>query len=91
VNVAGAMNNYIFGFTLREVAWEQLRQRSGLTEDQWSARLDQYVDEAEHQDHEIAQMMATRIGLNSADSFDFGLECLLNGVAARLSSKVAGS
>jgi len=62
INTLAALNNYIFGFVHREIAWDQLRQRSGLTEKQWMARLRNYLEQAAHRDPNLAQRMAVRLG-----------------------------
>jgi AcrR family transcriptional regulator len=83
INTLAALNNYIFGFIHREIAWQQLRDRSGLDDEQWRARMNAHLEHAGEQDRELAQHMAERFGLVSRDSFDFGLDCLLEGIAAR--------
>jgi hypothetical protein len=74
----------IFGFIHREVAWEELRARSGLTDRQWRGRLRAFLAEAADRDGDLADQMAARFGLVSRESFEFGLGCLLAGFAARL-------
>jgi AcrR family transcriptional regulator len=71
INVLAALNNYVFGFLHREIAWEQLRRRSGL-------------DRAAERDEALADHVAVRLELTSPDAFRFGLDCLLDGVAARV-------
>jgi AcrR family transcriptional regulator len=85
INVLAALNNYIFGFIHRETAWAQLRERSGLDDERWEARLQAFLDEASGQDAGMAEQMATRFALVSEESFEFGLDCLLEGVAAHVS------
>src|SRR6266542_3604472 len=87
VNVLAALNNYTFGFIHREFAWEQLRERSGLSDEEWNARLQTYLEEASERDAAIAQQMGERFGLARRDSFEFGLECLLDGVAASIAPR----
>jgi AcrR family transcriptional regulator len=86
-NVLAAINNYIFGFLHREIAWEQLRERSGLNDAQWRARLEAYLEEAAQQDPNIAEQMAERFGLVSRESFGFGLDCLLDGIGGHVSRR----
>jgi AcrR family transcriptional regulator len=87
VNVLAVVNNYIFGFIHRAIAWQQLRERSGLSEEQWAVRLRTYLTEAGSQDPELAEHMAERFALVDRESFEFGLDCLLDGIAARLASR----
>jgi hypothetical protein len=81
INLLAALNNYLLGFIHREVAWEQLHARSGLTEQQWTERLRRYLEAT---DATVAEQAAARLQLTSDESFQLGLECFLDGVAARL-------
>jgi AcrR family transcriptional regulator len=81
--VLAALNNYIFGFAHRETARDQLIKRAGLTEQQWQLRLRRYADSTRRRDPELARDIETRMHLTSNDSFEFGLDCLLNGIALR--------
>jgi AcrR family transcriptional regulator len=83
-NVLAALNNYIFGFLHREIAWQQLSERSGLDEEGWRARLQTYLGEAGGEDAGLAEQMAARFALVSRESFEFGLDCLLEGIAGRI-------
>lgn len=91
VNMLGALNNYIFGFLHREIAWEQIRLRGGLSEEEWAARLRSYSSAAGKGDQALAQHMAERFRLASRRSFDFGLDCLLAGFAARVADATEAS
>jgi AcrR family transcriptional regulator len=86
VNILAALNNYVSGFIQREVAWEQLTQRSGLSDADWAARLRGYAEHAREVDPQLAEQIPIRLELHGDRSFDFGLECFLDGVAVRLSS-----
>lgn len=81
--VLAALNNYIFGFAHRETARDQLIKRAGLTEQQWQLRLRRYADTTRHGDPGLARDIETRMHLTSNDSFEFGLDCLLDGIALR--------
>jgi AcrR family transcriptional regulator len=85
LNILAMLNNYLFGFVHREVAWDQLRQRSGLTHEQWTSRLRGHVEQAAHQDPDLAEQIAARLELHGDQSFEFGLECLLDGIVVRVS------
>lgn len=81
VNILALVNNYVFGFGRRETFWQQLRQRSGLNERQW---LERYLRQARELDREVAPRVAARLELAGESSFQFGLDCLLEGVAAHI-------
>ena len=81
VNILAALNNYVFGFIHREIAWEQTRQRSGLTDEQWSAHVRTHIDEARQRDPEFAEPWEANVALDNRESFEFGLDCFVEGVA----------
>jgi AcrR family transcriptional regulator len=87
INILAALNNYLFGFIHREIAWEHLRQRSTLTDKQWTARLRRYLEQTSEEDETLADHAAVRLDLATDESFDFGLDCILDGVAARLRAR----
>ncbi|MQA85766.1 MAG: TetR family transcriptional regulator [Streptosporangiales bacterium] len=82
INMLAALNNYLFGFAHRETAWADLQKRTGLTEQQWNDRLRGMIDHAAHQDTELAEHMTARLQLPGEEPFEFGLTCLLEGIAA---------
>jgi AcrR family transcriptional regulator len=84
VNALAAVNNYVFGFVHRAVAWHQLQHRTGLTDEQWDQRLGAYADDAAARDPELAERMLERFTLAGEDSFVFGLDCLLDGIETHL-------
>jgi AcrR family transcriptional regulator len=83
-DVMAILNNYISGFAHRETAWARLRERAGLTGEQWQERLDRYLEQARATDQEIAAMIESRLHLTSQDHFEAGLDCVLDGIASRI-------
>ena len=81
IQIFAMLNNYLYGFVHREIAWAQTRQRSGLTDEQWSARLRSHVDDARLQDPHFAEPWEANIALASEEAFEFGLDCFVEGVA----------
>jgi AcrR family transcriptional regulator len=77
------INNYLLGFAHRQTAWDQLRERAGLTDEQWEQRLDRYLAQARETDPALAADIETRLHLTSDHSFELGLDCVLDGIAAR--------
>ena len=84
INILAALDNYLLGFVHREVAWEQLQQRSGRSAKEWRGRLEEYVRQAGTSDAQLGEEMSVRFELHGDASFEFGLSCLLDGIAARL-------
>jgi AcrR family transcriptional regulator len=82
VSVLAMVNNYVFGFAHRHTAWQQLRRRAGFTQQDWARRLDRYLEQARHEDPDLAADISGRMRLASEDAFEQGLQCLIAGVAA---------
>jgi AcrR family transcriptional regulator len=89
IQILAALNNYLYGFVHRELAWEQVRGQAGLSEDEWSAQLRDQVDRARAHDPGFAEPWEARVALTDQDSFEFGLGCLLDGFEVRTTSKAA--
>jgi AcrR family transcriptional regulator len=85
--VLAVLNNYLFGFAHRETARDQLIKRAGLTEQQWQERLRGYAADTRHRDPGLARDVETRMHLTSSHSFEFGLDCLLDGIAMRFANE----
>jgi hypothetical protein len=81
--VLALLNNYVTGFAHRQVAWDQLRQRAGLTDEQWGDELARYLDEARKDNPDLAADIESRLHLTSANSFEIGLDCLIEGIASK--------
>jgi AcrR family transcriptional regulator len=84
VEALALLNNYLFGFAHRESAWQRARSNSGLDDAQWDVRLRRYVDHIADQAPATAELLSAHLRLASDESFDLGLECLLDGISARL-------
>lgn len=83
VNILAALNNYVAGFLQREAAWQQLLARTRTTGAQRDTRLSAQATEGTGHDVS-AQHLAARANLHGDESFVFGLDCLLDGIAARI-------
>jgi AcrR family transcriptional regulator len=71
VNILAAVNNYIYGFVQREVAWQRFVSRAEPAA-------------APAREDLSAEHLAARTKLHDDESFAFGLECLLDGFAVRV-------
>ena len=81
--VLALLNNYVSGFAHRQVAWDQLRQRGGLTDENWRSELQRYLDNARRADPDLAADIESRLHLTSVESFEIGLDCLVAGIASK--------
>lgn len=79
INILAMLFNYIFGFIHRELAWDKLWQGVSAGEAEWARQ-------ARAADRELGRQLFVPLDLHGEASFEFGLECLLDGVAARLAS-----
>jgi hypothetical protein len=78
-----AINNYLYGFVHRESAWKRLKHRSGADEAQWQRPLQGEMQSGPRGPG--VEQRLTRHQLWAEPSLDFGLDCLIDGIAARLS------
>jgi AcrR family transcriptional regulator len=77
VNILGTINNYVFGFVQREAAWQRLPARPGPAGAPSGIRSSE--PEALSAEH-----LSVRTRLHGDDSFEWGLACLLDGIAVRV-------
>jgi AcrR family transcriptional regulator len=81
--VLALLNNYVTGFAHRQVAWDQLRQRAGLNDENWENELQRYLDNARGDDPDLAADIESRLHLTSVESFELGLDCLIDGISSK--------
>jgi AcrR family transcriptional regulator len=81
VNILATINNYIFGFVQREAAWRRLPAEAEPA----AAPVDTGPSANVTQpDSFSAEHLSVRMNLHGEDSFEFGLDCLLDGIAVRI-------
>jgi hypothetical protein len=91
VQILAAVNNYIVGHAQRATAWDQMVRRSGLDPSAWTQRFRAFLDRTvRDRDPELAAELEARLELSDDTHFEFGLDCLLDGIAARVEAS-AGS
>ena len=85
-DVVSLVFDYVIGVVSRELAEQEAQRRTGLTEEQWRASVGPYI-------HQIVESGAypqfARRVVEAEDhgfeySFQFGLACLLDGIATRV-------
>lgn len=86
VSILSALNTYIFGFLQRESAWQQLITRTGTSPGQWTTVIAAHVAQRTGAGQPTAEHHAARMNLSGDESFAFGLDCLLDGIAMRIAS-----
>ena len=83
VNILATLNNYLFGFAFREAAWVRVRMASGFGKEKWDEQLRRFADHVANEDESLSETMRTRMELHGDTSFEFGLECVLDGIGTR--------
>jgi len=76
-DIFGAVNNYISGFIQREAAWARFAARA-------AAAASTSPPGAPGTDVITPEVLAARTQLSSDASFEFGLQCLLDGIATHI-------
>lgn len=82
----GTVHAYVLGSVGAELAEWQAQRRTGLTEEQWQHSLGPYIrtviEAGEHP--MVARRVLEAEELEAGTVFGFGLDCVLDGLAARL-------
>jgi hypothetical protein len=79
---------YVYGFAQREAAPEEIRRRTGMTEAEWRATFAAYLQQilSSGQYPTLARGIAGNAEIKADAIFEFGLECVLDGIAARIAA-----
>ncbi|MEV6875029.1 TetR/AcrR family transcriptional regulator C-terminal domain-containing protein [Amycolatopsis sp. NPDC051128] len=77
---------YVFGRVTQELAELQAQRRSGLTKEQWQASVGPYIrDVIESGKYpQFARRVIEGEERSAEEAFEFGLNCVLDGIAARV-------
>jgi AcrR family transcriptional regulator len=83
-NAVDTVLAYVLGAVARELAEQQAQRRSGLTKQQWQTSVGSYVRDviASGAYPQFARWVLDADDLGPDQRFDFGLACVLDGVAA---------
>lgn len=90
-NVMSLVMCYVFGAVSVELAEQEAQRRTGLTQEQWRAGVGPYLREviASGAYPQFARRIIEADDLGPDQQFEFGLDCLLDGVAARVTRPTA--
>jgi hypothetical protein len=85
-NAVDTLLAFVHGAVARELAEQQAQRRSGLTEEQWQASVGPYIRDviASGAYPQFARRVLDAEDASPAQRFDFGLACVLYGLAARV-------
>jgi AcrR family transcriptional regulator len=84
--VVSAINTYVLGTVATELAEQEAQRCTGMTEDEWRASVGSYVQQVVDSGR-YPHFNRRIIEADDPDAqarFDFGLDCLLTGIAAAL-------
>jgi len=84
VNILSTINNYIFGFVQREAAWRRLPVRAEPAAAPAGVGSSGLAANGARPDAMSAEHLVVRTRLHGDDSFEFGLDCVLDGIAVRI-------
>jgi len=86
--ILSTVDAYVDGFAQREAAEGEARRRAGMTEAEWHAALAPSFQRmlSSGQYPTLARFIAENTDINADASFEFGLECVLDGIAARIAA-----
>ncbi|MEO6085956.1 MAG: TetR/AcrR family transcriptional regulator C-terminal domain-containing protein [Umezawaea sp.] len=85
----GAVRAYVLGSVAAQLAAGHAEQRSGLTKEQWQHSMGPYISEviAAGEHPMLARRVLEAEELDPDVEFAFGLDCVLDGLAARLTQR----
>ena len=84
VNILAAINNYVSGFVERETGWWAPMPRTTAGDAQRDTSASDRTTQTAGDPSASPQHLAARASMHSDESFAFGLDCLLDGIAAHI-------
>lgn len=84
VNILAAVNNYVSGFLERETSWWTPTSSTAQAAQRDIAASDRTAPTSQDDPSLTPQHLAARASAHSDESFAFGLDCLLDGIAAHI-------
>jgi AcrR family transcriptional regulator len=85
-DVISLVTVYVYGLTSRELSERELQQRTNTTKEEWRASIAPYIREvvASGEYPQFARRVIEAEDHSFDELFEFGLSCLLDGIAARV-------
>jgi AcrR family transcriptional regulator len=86
--ILSTVEAYVDGVAQREAAPEAIRRRTGMTEAEWRAAFAAYMEQilSSGQYPTLARLIARNAEVSADATFEFGLECVLDGIAAHIAA-----
>lgn len=87
--VINSIDSYVIGYALRDIAGKEAEKRSGIDDDEWMEAVAPYVEKtlATGAYPHFRKFVENPFDLHDHQQFDFGLDCLISGIDARVSSE----
>ncbi|WP_433249853.1 TetR/AcrR family transcriptional regulator [Streptosporangium sp. CA-135522] len=84
-DIIALLADYVFGAVARELAEQQTQRRTGMTEEQWRAGVAPYIRKVVESGvyPQFARRIIEAEDHTFEEQFEFGLACLLEGIAGR--------
>jgi AcrR family transcriptional regulator len=89
VSVVDTVMAYVLGATARELAEAEAQRRTGMTEPEWRASVGPYVQQIVQSGRypQVARSVTEAEDLDHERRFEFGLACVLDGIASQLADQ----
>jgi AcrR family transcriptional regulator len=89
VGVVDMIMAYVLGAAAREMAEAETQRRTGMTEQEWRARVGPYVQQIVQSGRypQLARAVLEAEDLDHEQRFESGLACVLDGIASRLANR----
>ncbi|MDH6145551.1 MULTISPECIES: TetR/AcrR family transcriptional regulator [Kitasatospora] len=88
-DIVVVLTQHVFGAVSRELADREAQRRTGLTETQWRASIGPYIREvvASGEYPHFARRVIEATDHTFDELFEFGLDCLLDGIAGKVGER----
>jgi len=88
-DILSTVDAYVDGFAQRGAAAAETRRQAGMTEEEWQDALTAYFERilANGQYPMLARVIAENRDVSASANFESGLECVLDGIAARIAAR----
>jgi AcrR family transcriptional regulator len=86
--ILSTVEAYVDGSAQHEVSPEEIRRRTGLAEAEWRATFAAYLQQilSSGQYPTVARLIVGNAEITADATFEFGLDCVLDGIAARIAT-----
>jgi AcrR family transcriptional regulator len=89
-DIGNVIDNFVIGFVLSETRLEGMKRHTGMTDAEWNAAIAPHLQRliATGRYPTVARLIKEVSTTDPDQSFDLGLDCLLDGIAGRITSNI---